>query len=165
MKKILLAIIFTLIISSPAFAEKIPVKLENTSLISTHHDEAQLGDYIPFRVVNDIYINKKLYIKKDTKVLGLVDFVQENGWAGYGAEVRFKTFMTKNVDEKVITINSPMILDGNAETFAATTNYASITSPFYVIFMGTMMNVFAFVRGHELGIKPHEATFNIFIEN
>jgi len=149
MKKIFLTLIFTLLISTPAFAEKIPVRLENTYLISTHHDEVQLGDLIPFKVVNDVYLDKKLYIKKDTKCIGLVDFIQDNGWAGYSAEVRFKTFITKDV----------ITLDGNIETFTSTMQKKSKSSIFYII-----LNALSFARGHELGIKPGQASFNIFIE-
>lgn len=165
MKKLLLTLILlTGIFSAPVFAEKIPVKLENTKLISTHHDEIQLGDYIPFRIANDVYINKKLYIKKDTKVIGLVDFVQDNGWAGYGAEVRFKNFTTKDANEKVVTIISPITLDGNAETYASTVNYMADKGIFITYFLGKFSDIFMFVRGHEIKIEPEHASFNIFIE-
>lgn len=164
MKKFFIAIfIITSIVSLPAFAEKIPVKLENIALISTHHDEVQLGDFIPFKVVNDVYVNHKLYIKKGTKALGLVDFVQDNGWAGYGAEVRLKNFITKDTNDKIVAINYPIILDGNAETFASTVNYAADKSILLTL-IGGIGDVFMFIRGHELGIKPNQATFNVFIE-
>ncbi len=152
-----------LIFSAPAFAEKIPVKLANTSLISTHHDEIQLGDYIPFIVVNNVYVNNKLYIKKNTKALGLVDFVQDNGWAGYSAEIVIKKFMTKDTQGNIITIESPITLDGKAETFESTVNYITDKGIILTIF-GSLGDVFMFIRGHEIKIHPEHVAFNIFIE-
>lgn len=164
MKKLFLFQLLFMLTLAPAFAEKIPVRLENTAMISTHKDEVELGDLVPFKVVNDVYLNNKIYIKKDTKVVGFVDFVQENGWAGSGAEIKFKKFVTKNVQNEVVTINYPITLDGNAERFAATTNYATTQSPLYLSFMGTISSAFMLVRGHELEIKPQKAVFSVFIE-
>lgn len=164
MKKIIFVFFIFVFFISPACAEKIPVRLENTSLISTRKDEVQLGDLLPFRVVNDVYVKNKLYISQGTKAIGCVDFVQENGWAGSGAEIRFKKFMTKDVEDKLVTIEYPIILDGNAERFATTVNYSAVQAPVYFSFLGSLFNVCMFIRGHELKIEPQKANFSVFIE-
>ncbi len=62
----------------PAYAEKIPVKIAPVQIISTNHDEIEVGDKITFEVVNDVYKDNKLFIKKGSTVKGTIDFVHPN---------------------------------------------------------------------------------------
>ena len=81
---------------------------------STHvsYDEIEYGDKIRFAVVKDVYKNGKLYIKKGTPVYGIVDYVNENGWAYDNAQIDFKEFRVKNIEGKVIKISSPVSING-----------------------------------------------------
>lgn len=92
--------------------EKLSVKIRPAEFISTCHDEIQTSDIIRFMTVNDIYANKKIYIKKDTPVIGYVDYVQENGWDYDNAEISIKKFKTRDVNHNIVEINSPISING-----------------------------------------------------
>lgn len=93
-------------------SEDTPVKIKPAQKISTCYDEIEFGDKIKFVTVKDIYKNGKLYIKKDTPVYGIVDYVSDNGWAYDNAQIDFKEFRVKNIDGKVIKISSPVSING-----------------------------------------------------
>lgn len=93
-------------------SEDTPVKITAAQKISTCHDEIEIGDKIKFRTTKDVYKNGKLYIKKDTPVYGLVDYVSENGWAYDNAQIDFKKFYTKNTQGKKVIINSALSING-----------------------------------------------------
>lgn len=146
---IVFAIIATF--TMPAFAEKIPVKLTPTVLLSTKYDEIEVGDLLYFKTLNDVYVEDKLYIKKDTKAVGTVDFVHNNGWGGDNAEIKIEKFVLKNIDGKKITINYPIRINGNSET----------ANGFKQVILA---NIFILIRGSEIYIEPSKINFNIFIE-
>ncbi len=102
----------TLFYSDFISSEDKPVKIKPAQKISTCFDEIEVGDNVKFVASKDVYKNKKLYIKKGTPVIGKVDYVSENGWAYDNAQIEFKNFKTKNVDGKLITISSPLTIDG-----------------------------------------------------
>lgn len=143
-------IILCLFLALPAFAEKIPVKIEPAEIISTHHDEIELGDWIKFEAVNDIYLNKELYIKKGTPVIGVVSHFHPNGWLGDSAEIKFEKFMTKTADGKKIQISYPLTIDGNSAKSNDIKTYLAYCLTFWI-------------RGSEIKIEPDMATFNLFI--
>lgn len=150
MNKLILTFFCLLISAIPVFAEKIPVKISPTQIISTHHDEVEVGDYITFKTVSDIFSDGKLILRNDSPVIGIVDFVHNNGWTGDCAEIRFKTFYLTNLENKKIQITCPLIIQGNNETKNAT---AQILANY----------VFGFIRGAEIYIVPNTKVFNIFI--
>lgn len=80
--------------------------------ISTTNDNLELLDIIEFIVINDVYKQGKLYIKKGTPIYGIVDSIDENGWCADNAAVYFKKFKTKDINNKKITINADLIIDG-----------------------------------------------------
>ena len=137
--------------TAPAFAEKIPIKLTSTELLSTKYDEIEVGDLIDFQTLQDVYINDKLYIKQGTKVVGVVDFLHNNGWGGDNAEIKIEKFVLKNIDGKKITINYPIRINGNSET----------ANGFKQVILA---NIFILIRGSEIYIEPSKINFNIFIE-
>jgi len=141
-----------------AFAEKIPVKITPSQVISTKQNEIEVGDLILFKTVNDVSIDDKIFIKKGSKVLGTVDFVHNNGWAGDSAEVRFKTFAMKNVEGQKITTNSQLVIDGNVETI--NTSKQAVSGA-----LSMLLSRFLIVlRGSEVFVEPNSKVFNIFIE-
>ncbi len=93
-------------------SEDTPVKIIPAQLISTSHNEIEVGDKIKFETAKDVYKNGKLYIKKGTPVYGLVDYVSENGWAYDNAQIDLKKFYTKSFEGKKITINSHLAING-----------------------------------------------------
>ncbi len=102
----------TLFFSDYINSEDTPVQIKPAQTISTCYDEIEVGDKIKFISVKDIYKNRKLYIKKDTPIYGTVDYVSENGWYYDNAELDFKQFKTKTVDGEIITINTPLAING-----------------------------------------------------
>src|SRR5574344_1296969 len=157
MKRILLVLIFFLVISSPVFAEKISVRIEPVNVISTHHDEIELGDIIKFNVTNDVYLNDKLYITAGTPIYSRVDFFHPTGWAGDCAEIRYNDYKTKSVNNELVEIHYPVIIDGN-----------DIKSNDSRIFLSNLFFPFirfmAFIRGAEIYLEPDEKPINLFIE-
>lgn len=152
MKKILSLFILVVILNNcPAFAEKIPVRITPTQIISTHHDEVVLNDWIEFETVSDVYKDKKLYIKEGTPVIGVVDFVHENGFENDLAEIKFQTFYVKDVNNNKITISYPLTLN---QRVVVKDNFKKLVK----------LNITSFFRGSEIFIEPDTKVFNIFIE-
>lgn len=93
-------------------SEDTPIKIKPAQKISTCYDEIEVGDRIKFVTVKDIYKNGKIYIKKDTPIYGTVDYVSDNGWSYDNAQLDFKKFKTRTSDGKIITISSPLSING-----------------------------------------------------
>jgi hypothetical protein len=151
----------------PVFAEKIPIKIEPIQVISTDHDEIEVGDWINFQTIDDIYVNDKLYIEKGTKVAGVVDFIHPNGWGGDSADIVFKTFYTIDVDNTKIKIDSPLEINGNSEAAnqarsVGVNEAGNITS--FLIRSPFIVYVSFIVRGAEINIEPDTKIYNLFIE-
>lgn len=151
MKKSLLLIIFLVSSLQVAFAEKIPVKITPAQIITTDHDEIEVGDRINFTIVNDIYINDKLYLEKGTPIYGKVDFFHPNGWAGDNADIKLVDFKTTDINDKTVVINYPLNINGN------TLKANDIKQ--YISWITTIL-----IRGSEINIEPDTKVFNIFIE-
>ncbi len=155
MKKLILIalIIFVNAGISMATEGKIPVKIAPLEPISTAFDETEVGDRVPFLVVDDVYKDGKLFIKKDTTMYGTVDYVKENGWIGDNAEVEFKTFRVRNANGKLTTFNSELLLTGF--------NTLKWYNPAWKRFFNYCSLIF---RGNEVDINPNTSNpvFNIW---
>lgn len=149
-KNIFFILLFFLL-TAPAFAEKLPVKITPLQVISTNHDEVEVGDWIGFEAVNDVYVDGYLYIKKNTYIYGFVDFVHPNGWANDKAEICINKFYLTDINNKKCEINSRLKI----ETILCAK--PSIKDSFNYYVLGTF-------RGAEIFIEPDTRTYNIFIE-
>lgn len=152
MKKILI-LFFTLFLTcfSATYAEKVPLKITPIQIIKTDKDDVQLGDWVDFATVNDVYLNNELYIKKGTPVIAVVDFVHENGWVKDNAEIRFKTFYTTDIKQNKIEINFPFNL----------TQRLLVKDDVKKLIGLELINT---IRGSEVYIEPDTKTFNIFFD-
>lgn len=177
-RKIFLTFLFFIFFAVPSFAEKIPVKIAPIQVISTNLDEIEVGDYINFETVKDVYINDNLYIKSGTPIKALVDFVHPNGWGGDSADIVFKTFYTTDLNDKKVTINCPLEINGKTEMGNSIRRVSSeritgagpriilrhfpLRLPFihfqYLNYLGFI------VRGAEITVEPDTTIYNIFIE-
>lgn len=155
MKKVLLVLIILICSYNVAWAEKVPLRITPSQIISTKNDEIETGDLINFATVKDVYINDKLYIEKGTPIYGQVDFLHPNGWAGDNAEIKIKKFKTLTTKNDKITISSPLTINGNSKKAKDIKNYFSMLS----------LKLALILRGAEVDIEPDEQEFNIFIEN
>ena len=146
--------ILTIFFSDYINSENTPVKIKPIQNISTCFDEIEIGDSIKFAISKDIYKNGELYIAKDTPVIGLVDYVSDNGWAYDNAQIDIKKFKTKTVDGKILNISTPVsinvfdILQYKGKRFAQFFNYCGIV-----------------FRGKEVEIIPEKDNieFNIWL--
>ena len=136
-----------------AAEEKIPIKISPLEPISTAYDETEVGDNIPFLVVEDVYKNGKLFIKKGVTMYGTVDFVKENGCLADHAEIEFKTFRVRNAQGKLSTFNSELLLTG--------LNTLKWYNPRWKRVINYCTMIF---RGNEVDINPNnsEPVFNIW---
>lgn len=163
-QKIIFTILLLLLSFQVVFAEKIPVRITPVQIISTHHDEIELGDKINFTVVNDVYVDGKLYIKKDTDIVGIVDFIHPNGWCGDSAEIVFKDFYINDKKDQDNIIHSSLIVNGNSEMANETRNVLASRTSGFLIYL-TSFSHFAFIfRGAEISVEPDTAIYNIFME-
>ncbi len=146
--------ILTIFFSDYINSENTPVKIKPIQNISTCFDEIEIGDSIKFAISKDIYKNGELYIAKDTPVIGLVDYVSDNGWAYDNAQIDIKKFKTKTVDGKILNISTPVSINGfdilqyKGKRFAQFFNYCGIV-----------------FRGKEVEIIPEKDNieFNIWL--
>lgn len=149
-KKIIL-IFLLFIAATPVFAEKIPVKIAPVQVISTNHDEVEVGDLIKFEVINDVYSNGHLLINKDAPALGLVDFVHPNGWADDKAEIYINKFILEDINNKKHEASSHLKI----ETALGAKPTIKELFVFYVL---------GLFRGAEIFVEPDTKIYNIFIE-
>jgi len=133
-----------------ASAEKTPVRLTMAQVVSTVHDETQIGDWIDFRVVNDVYIGNDLYIKNGTPVIGIVDFVHENGFIHDNAEISMKKFMLSNINSNKVEFCYPFV---TTQMLVTKNNVKE----------ETIRTILAVIRGSEIYIEPDTLVFTVFI--
>jgi len=150
MLKHLITLLILSFIITPVFAVEIPVKITPTQVISTLHDEVEVGDYFKFKVTDDVYYNEILYIPKGTIVVGIVSNIHENGYFCDNAEIIITPFKVKTFNNKVITINSTLTL--NRKDFVCKNIGDKIVKYVGVVF-----------RGNEIKIEPNSAEYNIFL--
>lgn len=151
MKKLFLILCLLIFSAQVANAEKLPIKITPAQVISTNHDEIEVGDWIKFKVVNDVYYKENIYISKNTIVTGIVDSVHENGIIADNAEIVFKQFALRDVNNKLVKINYTLILTrDNAECYG---------------FGYKIKKYIGFIfKGNEIYIKPETTTYNLFLE-
>lgn len=141
----------------PAFAEKIPVKIAPVQIISTRHDEVEVGDKIEFEVVNDVYKDNKLFIKKGSTVTGMVDFLHPNGWFGDAANIKLINFTTSDIDNKKIEASYPVNIKGG---IVRSENKQSWIRAFAI----GISPLLVLIRGSEIFVEPDTKVYNLFIE-
>ena len=150
MKKLFLILILALATKMPALAEIVPLQIAPTEVISTEHDEIQVGDWVQFETTKDTYLDGKLYLKKGTPVVGVVDFYHPNGWCLDEAELRFKTFYFVNENNIKTEVNCTVNVN---ELSLIRNDVKEQTKHFFK----------TVIRGSEIYIEPDTKTFNIFI--
>ena len=92
--------------------QKLILLLKNEDQISTCYDELEITDLVEFRTIADVYKNGKLYIAANTRVYGVIDSIDENGWCADNAAIYFKEFRTRDVNNNKITLKSELVIDG-----------------------------------------------------
>lgn len=90
----------------------IVITIKPKNRITTVHDDLETGDIVEFTVTNDVYKNNKLYIKANTPIYGILDYVEDNGWVGDNANIGFKKFVTYDVNGVKTIFNSDLNISG-----------------------------------------------------
>ena len=149
MKKFILIAIL-LMSANCVFAERIPIKLVPAQNISTCYDEIEPGDKIMFMPIN----NPKINIKPNTPIIGVVDYIQQNGWMTENAEIQFKDFIITLDNGKTKTYKSSLTINGFEEL---KTRYPKSKRFFEYIPV--------FIRGKEIDIRKgiDKPVYNIWI--
>lgn len=150
-KKTFLILICLFISNQTGFAKQIPVKIAPKQVITTKNDATDVGDWVKFKVVKDVYNDdNKLILKKDDELVGTVDFVHPNGWVGDAAEIKLKHF-THHTKEKKITYEYPVSIKGKPSQHNKMKRFFETIS--------------TAIRGSEVFVEADSDDYNIFIDN
>ncbi len=149
-KKVVLLLICFTVFSSVAFAEKIPVCITPAQLISTHDDDIEVGDWIQFKTIRNVYLGDKLLLEKGSIIYGIVDHVHENGLLADNAELTFSKFITKDMQGNKLSIPYTLVL--SRKDYQINNFKDRIIKYVGVIF-----------KGNEIKIEPQSFAYNIFI--
>ena len=132
-------------------SEQIPVRIVPAERISTVHDEIQLGDNIMFKTKDDVYYNTAepthttikpiTVISSVTPVFGIVDKIEDNGWAHDNAEILLEKFKLKNTKQEVVTINSQVKINGFELLKIKQKRFAQFFNYIGVVFRGKEIDV------------------------
>lgn len=110
MKKIFI-ISLLLLAGNGVFAENIPLKIKPAQDISTCYDELEVGDKILFTPAG----NTRLNLKSGAPVIGVIDYIQSNGWGPENAEIQFKKFILTFEDGTRKTYSTSLTINGFEE--------------------------------------------------
>lgn len=156
LKKLLLVLIFTFIVSGFVYAKDIPVQIEPSSKISTSNNRLQEGDSINFVVVNDVYVNSELYVKKGTDVVGIITSLVNNDFTCQEASIYAENFRVKTTGGDVVKLRGIVYKKGRDHFLF--TQYIPICIPFF-----PFPNIFPFIKGGEAKILPKKDVFNLYL--
>ena len=132
------------------------IKIKPNQVIATTYDQIEVGDKISFTVMEDVYKNGKLFIKKGELIVGEVDNFYENGWCADNAVINLKKFTTKDIDNKTQVLYSNLDINGFENL-----KYKSKRLAQFFNYIPT------FIRGKEIDIKRYDkkVDFCIVIDN
>lgn len=132
---------------------EIPVSITPNQVISTSHDEVEIGDELNFKVVKDTYFNNSLLFKEGSPALALVDYVSENGFVADSAYIQILKFKILDTKNNWVTVDCSMKIKG-LECRDTKRN----------ILKKCVHGIAFIIRGDEVELQPEQRNFNIFIE-
>lgn len=111
-KKLFLLLILSAL-GQVSIAKEIPVNIKPVSKITTSNVNLQEGDQVNFVITDDVFINSKLYLKKNESVSGIITSLEENDYLYKPANLYIDNFVTKDADEKTIKLKGIVYKKGN----------------------------------------------------
>lgn len=147
-KKILFLLII-LIFGKPIFAKTIPVQIKPAVKVVTSGIKLQEGDNIPFVIINDVYIDSKLYLYGGEKVLGTITNLKQNNFLYEPAEIYIENFHTIDTTGKSVKLDGIIYKKGN--DFGMITQF--IPFPCFAI------------KGGQARLKPKKDVFTLYLES
>ncbi len=135
------------IVLNPSKSGRVPVKISIVEPLTTKQELLE-GQEVKFKVLNDVKINNKQTIKKDSIVTATLETVSLNQGFGVPADILIDNFSVRTVDNK--TLN----LEGNINKIGA--NRALWVSP--IGYVGGIFTLGAgfllfFIRGGHAKLK------------
>lgn len=149
LKKTLLLSVLFFMVNSLVWAKDIPVQLEATSKISTANVNMQEGDNLNLVVVDDVYLDSKLYIAKGTAVVGVITSLVNNNFTCQEASIYAESFRVKTVDGKIVKLKGIVHKEGRNHSLV--TQYLPIG--------------YHLIRGGEAEILPQKDVFTLYLES
>jgi len=141
-----LFLLISMIVSNTVFAGEIPVKVKPSAKISTSDLKLQEGDSLNFVVVEDVWINSKIKLKKGQKVQAEVTSLEDNGFWVQPAKLYIENFRAYDEAHNLIKLSGIIYRSGS--------DHSKLTEFF----------VFESLRGGEVHITPQKDEFTIYIE-
>lgn len=148
MKKLFLLVIL-LFIGKTSIAKEVPVNIKPVNKITTSNVNLQEGDNANFVIKDDVFINSKLYLKKNALVSGIITSLEENDYQYKPATLYVDNFVTKDVDNKTVKLKGIIYKKGNDHWMV--TQFIPI--PLMIL------------RGGEVQIKPKKDVFTLILED
>ena len=128
-------------------AKDIEVNIYAPEKITTSNVNLKEGDSVDFAISKDIYINNKLFLKKDVKVTGIITEMHDNNFVCEPATVVLDNFRATNPDGKPVKFKSHLYITGRS----------------HWMFTQFMVGVPEVIRGGEVQIKSNK-TFTIYLD-
>ena len=129
----------------------LPIKLRPTEVISTANPLLKAGDTVEFVVAEDVLHDKKIVVKKGTKVTGLILSLVENTYHGAAAEITIGQFEIKEKNNKTYNIKGVIEKKGSTHE-KAINNWSYIIGP--AVF---------WIRGGETKLTPEKDQYTLYI--
>lgn len=130
------------------FAQTIPVSIKPTENITTSNPRLQEGDNLNFVVTEDVFLNSKIYLKKDETVSGTITSLEKKDFLYKPALIYVENFVTKNIHGQKIKLDGIIYKKGN--------DYWMITQ-FIPVPLFTL-------KGGEVKISPQKDIFTLYLK-
>jgi len=145
-KKIFISLIL-ISLGQFVLAQELPVKVYTPTKITTSNRNLKEGDELKFMVGQDIYLNSKTYIKKNTIVTGVITSMENNDFECKEASIYAESFRVKNIDGKSLKLKGFIYEKGRN----------------HWMFTQIIPGLDFFIRGGEVQIKP-KSIFELQLE-
>jgi hypothetical protein len=131
-----------------SLAKRTPIKISIINPISTKQSLKE-GQSLVFRVVNDVKLNDKYTLKKDTLINGKLETISPNQAFGVPADIIIDDFELENNKDKIILDGSIHKIGANRSLWVYPVGYMGCC------FFGVGLLVFA-IRGGHAKIKTND---------
>lgn len=143
---IILIIILCLTIQIAVSAKEVAVNIKPAQKITTSNLNLKEGDCLNFVVIDDVFVNSKLYLKKDQAVYADITSIEDNGFLVQPAKLYIENFRTTDINNQPVKLNGIVYKTGN--------DHHLLTDFF----------VFDCLRGGEVHINPEKNKFTVYTE-
>lgn len=130
------------------FAQTIPVSIKPIEKTTTSNPKLQEGDSLNFVVTEDVFLNAKIYLKKDEPVSGTITSLERKDFLYKPASIYVENFVTKNINGQRIKLDGIIYKKGN--------DYWMVTQ-FIPVPLFTL-------KGGDAKFRPQKDTFILYLK-